>query len=710
MALSLLNGMDSQIAAVNADGVITFVNKAWLDFAQENGMPPSCKFVGMNYLSACGGRTEIGPEGYASDGETDALAVCAGLLSVLDGKTSEFSYDYPCHTPLQQRWFIMRIARLPVPEKHYIISHHETTSSKRQIIEATAALLKTTEYTQIILDHMADGVVTLDTQGTMQSFNHAASSIFGYASEDVLGRSIATLVDEPHRSQLLQHLYAACASPQLIGNLETIGLRKTCETFPLSLSLSNTLRGGESIIIAVVRDVTQQHLDAHEIRRLAFFDALTGLPNRRLLMDRLSCSIAMSGRTGKHSALMFLDLDNFKRLNDTMGHDVGDQLLQQVAQRLRTCVREGDSVARLGGDEFVVQLEELSEQSTEAATHAEAVAYKILACLGQPYALHGSAYTGTSSIGIALYGKIPETVEDLLKKADVAMYQAKAAGRNTARFFDPVMQAKIQVRAELEQALRLGLQRQEFVVHYQAQVRTTTAGGTATVGAEALLRWQHPQLGLLVPEHFIAVAEETGLILPIGQWVMQTACAQLVAWSRSPATSAWTLSVNVSARQFQQADFVDQVRSALSSTGAQPELLTLELTESLLLDDMNDAIAQMVAIKACGVRLSLDDFGTGYSSLTCLKCLPIDELKIDKSFVNDRLHNTNDTVIVQAIVSLGHNLGMYVIAEGIETQLQLQLLNAMGCNAFQGYYFSRPCPVKEILISQTNSGEWQQDT
>lgn len=680
--------------------MITYVNKAWLDFAKENGMPVDWQFVGANYLSVCHGPTERSVADGIAYGDTEALRVYAGIQSVLDGKATEFAYDYPCHSPMQQRWFIMRIAKVPGNDAQYVISHHETTGSTRQIIDAKAALLKTTEYTQTILDQMADGVVTLDAQGMMESFNHAACNIFGYAIDDVVGRSIATLVNEPQRSQLLEHLRCVYASTGAMANLETTGLRKTHETFPLSLSLSKATRCGEHIVIAVVRDVTQQHQDAQEIRRLAFFDALTGLPNRRLLMDRVSRSVVMSGRTGKQCALMFLDLDNFKRLNDTMGHHVGDQLLQHVAQRLQTCVREGDSVARLGGDEFVVLLEELSDNTTEAATHAEAVANKILICLAQPYSLPDTLYTCTPSIGIAVYGKTVETVEDLLKKADIAMYQAKAAGRNTARFFDPLMQAKVQARAELEQAMRIGLQRQEFVVHYQAQVQTTATGLPVTVGVEALVRWQHPQLGLLSPAHFISIAEETGLILPLGQWVMQTACAQLVAWSKSPPQSAWTLSVNVSARQFERADFVDQVRNTLSNTGARPELLTLELTERLLLNNMDDAIAQMGAIKACGVRLSLDDFGTGYSSLTCLKRLPIDELKIDQSFVSDGLSTPSDAVIVQTIMSLGHSLGMHVIAEGIETPTQLQLLGAMGCDAFQGYYFAWPCAVEQLPLSQ----------
>jgi diguanylate cyclase (GGDEF)-like protein/PAS domain S-box-containing protein len=440
LALALLDSLDSQIATINRDGVITYVNKAWVDFALHNGMPPErCQFVGTSYLNVCSGQTPRSVDECLADGDADAQRVYAGIQTVLQGEATEFSYDYPCHSPVLQRWYIMRIAKVAGNDEQYLISHHETTGSKRQLIEAKAALLQTTEHTQAILDHLADGVVTLNAQGMMESFNHAACTIFGYAKDEVIGRKLAFLVDRQQSSRLLEQLIAAGSQTQASANFETTGLRKTGESFPLSVSLTKASRSGESVIIALLRDVTQQHLDAQEIRRLAFFDVLTGLPNRRLVMDRLSRSIVMSGRTGKHCALMFLDLDHFKLLNDTMGHHVGDQLLQQVAQRLQSCVREVDSVARLGGDEFVVLLEELSDHAAEASTHALGIAHKILACLGQPYALASAAHTCTTSIGIAVYGNTAETVEDLLQKADIAMYEAKAAGRNSARFFDPAM-------------------------------------------------------------------------------------------------------------------------------------------------------------------------------------------------------------------------------------------------------------------------------
>ncbi|MEY2953307.1 MAG: hypothetical protein RLZZ401_1394, partial [Pseudomonadota bacterium] len=393
-------------------------------------------------------------------------------------------------------------------------------------------------------------------------------------------------------------------------------------------------------------DVTQHRRDEEEIRRLAFFDPLTGLPNRRLLMDRLQQAMASSARSGLHGALMFLDLDHFKQLNDTLGHDVGDMLLQQVAARLQGCIRDSDSVARLGGDEFVVLLETLSAQGPEAAPQAEIIAHKILAALRQPYTLGSHVYDSTPSIGIVMFKGDQEILDNLLKKADLAMYQAKSAGRNTARFFDPAMQAAVAAHDALEKDLHRGLAQQEFELHYQVQVN----GHGTPVGAEALVRWNHPERGVVLPAQFIAMAEEIGLILPLGQWVLETACNQLAAWSRVPETAAWTMAVNVSAAQLAQPGFVGNVAMALQKSGANPQHLKLELTESTLVDDVEGVIVKMNAVKAYGVNFSLDDFGTGYSSLSYLKRLPLDQLKIDQSFVHDVLIDPSDAMIARTIL------------------------------------------------------------
>ncbi|MES2583479.1 MAG: PAS domain S-box protein [Pseudomonadota bacterium] len=558
-----------------------------------------------------------------------------------------------------------------------------------------AALRESVVHTQTILDNIVDGVVTFDAQGVVESFNQAASAIFGYAPREIIGRSAALLIHDPDshfEEDYLRHRFSSERPGIPNISREVQGRRKDGELFPIHLSVSRIFRNGLAHLIAIVRDITQQRHDEEEIRRLAFFDPLTGLPNRRLLMDRLKQAMVTSARTGKHGALMFLDLDHFKQLNDTQGHDVGDLLLQQTAKRLSACVRDGDSVARLGGDEFVVLLEALSPHSHEAATHAEAVATKLLDAFKTPYSLNGYSHEGTTSIGIVVFMGDDETMDDLLKKADLAMYQGKSAGRNTARFFDPAMQAAVAEHDALEKDLRRGIAMREFVLHYQIQVNSQGQ----TTGVEALVRWNHGRKGLVAPGQFIPLAEQTGLILALGQEVLEVACAQLVAWAGDPQHKHWTVAVNVSASQFAQGSFVANVSRALAHTGANPKLLKLELTESTLVHDIEDVIVKMTALKAMGVGFSLDDFGTGYSSLSYLKRLPLDQLKIDQSFVRDVLTDPSDAVIARTILALGHSLGLSVIAEGVETEGQHAFLVDAGCDAFQGYFFGRPGPVETL--------------
>jgi diguanylate cyclase (GGDEF)-like protein/PAS domain S-box-containing protein len=548
---------------------------------------------------------------------------------------------------------------------------------------------------QAIVDNIADGVITIDQKGLITSMNIAAARMFGYADSQVVGSNISKLMPAPHRAHHDDYLqsYFHTGNAAILGvPREVRGLRCNGEVFPMTLFVSQLVRGEEAIFIGLIRDLTEHQQDLDEIRRLAFYDALTGLPNRRLLMDRLGQAMLSSTRSGEHGALILLDLDHFKRLNDTLGHDVGDELLHQVAVRLRSCVREGDSVARIGGDEFVVLLESLSQQAMEAATEAEVVAIKILDALTKPYELRGHLYSVTPSIGIVQFTQGQETAEDLFKMADVAMYQAKSSGRNTACFFDPVIQAAAAARTAMEKDLLKGISGNEFVLHYQVQVD----GEGRCTGVEALVRWQHAARGMVPPAHFIPLAEETGLILPLGQWVLESACAQLVRWANDPGTAHWTMAVNVSASQFAQPEFVAHVEAALAKTGADPSLLKLELTESMLVADIDAIIEKMNALKQRGVAFSLDDFGTGYSSLTYLKRLPLSQLKIDQSFVREVLTNPSDAVIARTILALGHSLGMKVIAEGVETSEQHQFLSALGCDAFQGYFFGRPVSADEL--------------
>ncbi len=444
------------------------------------------------------------------------------------------------------------------------------------------------------------------------------------------------------------------------------------------------------------REITARKQAEADIERLAFYDALTGLPNRRLLIDRLNQAVATSARRGCFGALLFIDLDNFKILNDTRGHHMGDELLKQVATRLTECVRAIDTVARLGGDEFVVMLEDLGSVEIDAAGQAEGIGKKILSTINRHFVLGDQPHHSSPSIGVTLFFNQQQSVDELLQRADLAMYQSKAAGRNTLRFFDPVMQAAASARAVLEIDLRHALQHQEFMLYYQPVVDQNSV----ITGVEALLRWRHPQRGMVPPAEFIPVAEQAGLIIPLGQWVLQAACAQLVAWNTSAATRKLTLAVNVSARQFRHPEFTDQLLDLLRVSGANPYRLKLELTESMLLSDFDDVIVKMGELRSIGVNFALDDFGTGYSSLSYLKRLPLDQLKIDQSFVRDVLTDPNDAAIARTILSLAHSLDLSVVAEGVETAGQRDFLLKIGCKAFQGYFFGRPVAIEALSLPQ----------
>lgn len=453
-------------------------------------------------------------------------------------------------------------------------------------------------------------------------------------------------------------------------------------------------QGRRQGLTIIGRDITSQTQAQEQIERLASFDSLTQLPNRRLLLDRLQMALTSSLSTRQHGALLLIDLDNFKTLNDTLGHDVGDQLLQQVAARLSASLHAGDTLARLGGDEFVVMLEHLSQNRSDAAIRAELLGEKILATFDSPFQIGSNTCQSSPSIGIALFsGDQQDTVDELLKQADIAMYQAKAAGRNILRFFDAQMQEIVSARAALEADIRHGLEQDQFRLYFQPQV--DQAG--QIVGAEALLRLLDATRGVVAPGDFITLAEDTGLILPLGNWVMNTACAQLAQWATRTETAHLTLAFNVSAHQFSRPDFVEQLLAALDRTGANPNLLKLEPTESLFLGDMEGTIEKMTALRKKGVRFSLDDFGTGYSSLAYLKKLPLDQLKIDQSFVHELPTDPNACAIARTIIALGQVLGLGIIAEGVETEAQRDFLAQNGCHLYQGYLFAHAVPADEFL-------------
>ncbi|MDO9011603.1 MAG: EAL domain-containing protein [Gallionella sp.] len=544
-----------------------------------------------------------------------------------------------------------------------------------------------------------EGMLVTDEHSVIIRVNQAFTRLTGYSAGEAIGKTPALLQSGRHDAAFYRQMWD-CIRRDHHWQGEIWNQRKNGEIFPEWLNISAVLGtdGAITNYIGSFIDITQRKQAEDEIHNLAFYDPLSQLPNRRFLLNRLRQAVAVSARNQTGGALLFIDLDNFKTLNDTKGHDIGDMLLIEVARRLQGCVRDGDTVSRFGGDEFVLLLEGLSEEKAHAAVQARGVGEKILAALSQPYLLEGCELYSSSSMGITLFIDHGEKLDELLKQADTAMYEAKKSGRNTLRFFDPVMQADLENRAQLEAGLRDALRNQEFRLYYQMQVNHE---GQIT-GAEVLLRWFYPDVGLVSPLQFIPLAEETGLILPIGHWVLESACWQIKAWESEAHTRNLLLAVNVSGRQFRQADFVAQVIDVIRQTAINPERLKLELTESIVLDNVDDTIAKMQELKQVGVRFSMDDFGTGYSSLSYLTRLPLDQLKIDQSFVRNIGTKSTDAVIVQTIIGMANNLGMEVIAEGVETQAQCDFIRGAGCMRYQGYLFGKPVPIEqfEVLLKQ----------
>ena len=538
--------------------------------------------------------------------------------------------------------------------------------------------------------------------GTTSYWNQASETLYGYSEQEALGKNLLDLIIPPalHTQvrQAMQQMFTQ-GIPIPSGEIQLQCKNgKPVDVFSSHARIDVPGQLPEMFCIDI--NISDRKRAEEEARYLALYDTLTGLPNRRLLIDRVGQVMASSARTGLHAALIFIDLDNFKILNDTRGHAVGDLLLLEVAQRLQHGVREHDTVARLGGDEFVLVVQNLHSDTDAAAAEVRHLGESLLAQLREPYLLSGQQHRITASMGVSVLIDHKESIDELLKQADMAMYRAKNAGRNTLCFFDPDMQHAVNLRALLEAELHTGLQQTQFFLLYQPQVDND---GRVT-GAEALVRWQHPDKGMVAPGLFIPLAEESGLILPLGHWVMETALRQQALWCSDSALARLHLAINVSARQFRQTDFVAQVLGLLQSTGADPTRITLELTESLLLYDVDSVITTMLALKAHGVRFSLDDFGTGYSSLSYLKRLPLDQIKIDQGFVRDILDNTNDAAIAHAIIMLADTMGLHVIAEGVETQAHHAFLQAHGCQAFQGYLFGRPEPLAAFELRARSTG------
>jgi diguanylate cyclase (GGDEF)-like protein/PAS domain S-box-containing protein len=566
------------------------------------------------------------------------------------------------------------------------------------VISQREQALKDSEFLwKFAIEGAGDGVWDVNIQTGEARYSKRWKEMLGYADNDLL----PTINDWSTRIHIDDKLIVEDNLKAYLEdktNSYTVEYRMRCkdESYKWVLSrgvlVSRSQDGQPLRMIGTHADISVRKAASEEINNLAFYDTLTRLPNRRLLVDRLQQAFIASSRHKQAGALLFLDLDHFKTLNDSLGHNMGDLLLQQVAERLKLLVREGDTVARIGGDEFVIILEDLSKEALEAGAEATLVANKILTSLEQVYQLDTHQYYNTVSIGITMINDHELEVEDLLRHADIAMYDAKKSGRNTFHFFDPGMQEAINTRAGLERDLRIALKLEQFQLYYQIQINQKGH----SLGAEALIRWHHPQRGIVSPIIFIPLAEDTGLILPIGLWVLEAACAQLKTWEQDSITRGLTISVNVSAKQFKQAEFASQVEGVLQRHAINPSLLKLELTESMLIDDFDHIATAMRALSKIGVRFELDDFGTGYSSLQYLKELPLHQLKIDQSFVHDIVTNSSDRQLVHTIILMAHSLDLEVIAEGVETDEQLQFLADSGCNNYQGYLFGRPMPINEF--------------
>ncbi|MDZ7663659.1 EAL domain-containing protein [Thiohalophilus sp.] len=540
-----------------------------------------------------------------------------------------------------------------------------------------------------------NGIMITNREQIIERVNRAFTRITGYEADEVIGRVPTFLKSGQHSKAFYQQMWQEI-NEQGYWEGEIWNRKKGGDIYPewLTISVVKNNQGQVTHYIGSFSDITERKAAEQHIHQLAFYDPLTRLANRRLFIDRIEHARLTGERSKQYGAILMLDMDHFKVLNDTRGHHAGDQLLIEVGKRLKEQVREADTVARFGGDEFVILLEGLNSERDVAVNLASDLADKIQSALTIPYHLDEvKDYRITPSIGVVLFLGRDTSVEELLKQSDVALYEAKAAGRNAVRFFNPEMQDKVEQRARLETALSKALEQEEFLLYYQPQVNHNGE----LLGAEALLRWVPQDSGSMVsPADFIPLAEDTGLIVPIGYWVIETACRQLRAWQQQTPNRSFNLAVNISARQFHQHDFVHRLQEIVQNTEVNPSSLKLELTETVVLDDINYVIERLQELKKLGIGTSMDDFGTGYSSLSYLKRLPIEQIKIDNSFVRDIAHSMHDSAIVRAIIAMGHSLGLQVVAEGVETEEQRAYLEKYQCDVYQGYLFDRPMPVRDF--------------
>jgi diguanylate cyclase (GGDEF)-like protein/PAS domain S-box-containing protein len=658
---SLIEASLDPLVTISAEGKITDVNTA------------TEKVTGVERVSLIG---------------SDFADYFTDPVEARNGYEQVFSIGYVTDYPLAIRHVSGKITDVIYNASVYYNAKGEVAGVFAAARDADLALTATIFESQ-------EGMFITDADAVIRRINKAFTEITSYTAEEAVGQKFEMLRTNLHDEAFYTNKWEIINNTGMWAG-ETMGKRKDGEIYPQHLRVTavKDIKGIVTNYVATLTDITKSKAASDEIKNLAFYDTLTHLPKRRLLLDRLKQAWATNRRNG---AVLFLDLDQFKSLNDTLGHDMGDALLKQVASRLSNCLRDGDTVARLGGDEFVVLLEDLSEQPIQAAAQTETIAEKLLNVLNLPYQLGTYEHRSTASIGATLFSEHETGVDTIIKQADIAMYQAKTEGRNTIRFFDPKMQEIISNRVNMERDLRQAVEQKQFQLYYQIQVDSSGH----PLGAEALIRWIHPERNTISPLQFIPLAEETGLILPIGQWVLDTACAQLAVWQKNAHSKHLILSVNVSAKQLHQANFVTQVQETIQHHGIDSTKLKLELTESMLVKDVDSIINKMNALSKIGVWFSLDDFGTGYSSLQYLKKLPLSQLKIDQSFVREIVVDESDLAIVSTIIAMAHSLNLGVIAEGVETEEQRQLLINNDCLQFQGYLFGRPVPIDvfENLLS-----------
>jgi diguanylate cyclase (GGDEF)-like protein len=721
-----LDALTKHICVLEENGVIIAVNRAWREFAAANGGMPLHTGMGANYLDVCDAAT--GPEA------ADARTFADGARAVLAGRQATFAMEYPCHSPVEKRWFQVRVTRFNDAGPVRVVVAHENITERKQAEErrhtyaqqqSIIAAFGQEALSSTDLDALNERAVACVGEGLKVEFcalMHTSpdggaltlNAGLGWDA-DCIGRSVP--VDA---AQYCFHAFAAGVTPGEMGfgDVEHSAVYEILRSHGIKSGTEVPIAGSggmhgvlgafsrerrhftaeDNVFLNSIANILETALERksaeEKLAHLAQFDTLSGLPNRNLFNDRLAHTLTQAIRNRRLTGVLMVDLDRFKLVNDTRGHIVGDQLLVQVAARLKQCVRSGDTVARLGGDEFAVVLADLAR-----ADDAGLVAAKIVDACAGAFDLQGETAFISASVGISL---CPEDGSDpgvLLKNADIAMYRAKEQGRNGYQFYLPQMHEKALARMRMEAQLRSALERGEFLLHYQPKADLQSG---AISGFEALLRWQHPERGLVPPIEFISVLEDTGLIVQVGEWVLRTACRQLKTW-QDQGIGRQSIAVNLSARQFQQKNLDVIVASMLAETGANPQLLEIELTESLLMNDAEDAVRVLRELKSVGVRLSVDDFGTGYSSLAYLKRFPLDTLKIDRAFIRDCIADPGDATIALAIINLAHNLKLKVVAEGVETQAQLDFLRSHGCDQMQGYFFSRPLQVDDATQALTDA-------